>query len=86
MENIQCYFLMLNCLVFTRANRDLRGSDNHFESETNAYFDSLIKAFADPSTIEHLKPYLADRDIEMFRRLEHSRSAVSYTHLTLPTN
>jgi hypothetical protein len=74
------FFFMLNCLLLTRAQNDIEAADNQFEEEVNVYLENLMTAFANPSYIERLRPYLWDHDIEVFRRLEHSNDArLKYT-------
>jgi hypothetical protein len=74
------FFLMLNCLLLTRAKNDLDQAENRFEEEVNVYLANLLTAFSNPSYVEHLKPYLSEHDIEVFRRLQHSNDArLKYT-------
>lgn len=74
------FFFMLNCLLLTRAKNDIEAADNQFEEEVNVYLANLMTAFANPSYIERLRPYLSDHDIEVFRRLEQSNDArLKYT-------
>jgi hypothetical protein len=74
------FFFMLNCLLLTRVKNDLESSDNQFEQEINVYLANLLTAFANPSYIERLRPYLSEHDIEVFRRLERSNDArLKYT-------
>jgi hypothetical protein len=71
---------MLNCLLLTRVKNDLGTGDDRFEQEVNVYLANLLTAFSKPSYIEHLRPYLSDYDIEVFRRLENSNDArLKYT-------
>jgi hypothetical protein len=74
------FFFMLNCLLLTRVQNDLEVVDNRFEEEVNVYLANLLTAFSNPSYVEHLRPYLSDHDIEVFRRLENSNDArLKYT-------
>ena len=74
------FFFMLNCVLLTRVNNDLESHDNQFEQEINVYLANLLTAFANPSYIERLRPYLSEHDIEVFRRLEGSNDArLKYT-------
>jgi hypothetical protein len=74
------FFFMLNCLLLTRVKNDLESTENQFEQEVNVYLANLLTAFTNPTYIEHLRPYLSDHDIEVFRRLEHSSDArLKYT-------
>ncbi|MFH1221267.1 MAG: hypothetical protein V1694_12560 [Candidatus Eisenbacteria bacterium] len=70
-------FLMLNCLLLTQVEEaevtDAQSGcreDHRFEEEVSSYLENLLRAFSDPPTAEHLKPYLFDYDIEVMRRLE----------------
>ncbi|MFH1314377.1 MAG: hypothetical protein ABIJ00_14260 [Candidatus Eisenbacteria bacterium] len=74
------FFFMLNCVLLTRVNNGLESDDNQFEQEINVYLANLLTAFANPSYIERLRPYLSEHDIEVFRRLEGSTDArLKYT-------
>jgi hypothetical protein len=74
------FFFMLNCLLLTRVQNDLESGDGAFEQEVNIYLANLLTAFANPSYIHYLRPYLSEHDIELFTRLEHSNDArLKYT-------
>lgn len=74
------FFFMLNCLLLTRVKNDLEDTDCRFGEEVNVYLANLLTAFTKPGYIEHLRPYLSEHDIEVFRRLEHSNDArLKYT-------
>jgi len=74
------FFFMLNCLLLTRVKNGLESSDNRFEQEVNIYLANLLTAFSNPSYVEHLRPFLSDHDIEVFRRLGNSCDArLKYT-------
>ncbi len=66
---------MLNCMLLTQDKNNLEEGRNRFEEENEVYLTSLQKAFSDPSSVEHLKPYFSEHDIEVFRRLEQSGDA-----------
>lgn len=74
------FFFMLNCLLMTRAETNDLDQEDGFEQEVNVYLANLLAAFANPSYIEKLKPYLSEYDIEVFRRLQNSNDArLKYT-------
>jgi hypothetical protein len=74
------FLFMLNCLLLTRVKNGLESADNRFEQEVNVYLANLLTAFSNLSYVEHLRPYLSDHDIEVFRRLENSCDArLKYT-------
>jgi hypothetical protein len=74
------FFFMLNCLLLTRVQNDLESEDSAFEQEVNVYLANLLTAFANPSYVDCLRPYLSEHDIELFRRLEKSNDArLKYT-------
>ena len=73
------FFFMLNCVLMTRAQNEVEDG-GRFEEEVNIYLANLLSAFANPSYIERLKPYLSEHDIEVFKRLEKSNDArLKYT-------
>ncbi len=74
------FFFMLNCVLLTRVQNDLESAESAFEQEVNVYLANLLTAFANPSYIEYLRPYLSEHDIELFTRLENSNDArLKYT-------
>ena len=74
------FFLMLNCLLLTRAKNDFGQGENRFEEEVNVYLANLMTAFSNPSYVERLRPHLSEHDIEVFRRLKNSSDArLKYT-------
>ena len=74
------FFFMLNCLLLTRVQNHLESTDSVFEQEVNVYLANLLTAFANPSYVEYLRPYLSEHDIELFTRLKNSNDArLKYT-------
>lgn len=74
------FFFMLNCLLLTRVQNNLESTDSVFEQEVNVYLANLLTAFANPSYVEYLRPYLSEHDIELFTRLKNSNDArLKYT-------
>ena len=74
------FFFMLNCLLLTRVQNDLESDDSAFEQEVNVYLANLLTAFANPSYIGCLRPYLSEHDMELFTRLKNSNDArLKYT-------
>jgi hypothetical protein len=72
---------MLNCLLLTRINDASGGGPDGdaYNEEIGTYIRSLATGVSDPSSLETLKPYLFDYDIEALRHLAASRdSAVRY--------
>ena len=46
-----------------------------FTRKVEDYLTGLLAAFSKPANVEHLVPYLADHDIDLFRRLNRSEDA-----------
>jgi hypothetical protein len=71
--NDNSQLMMLNCMILSRTKEaKAANEEDRFDEETDAYLESLRKAFADPDRIEVLTPYLFSYDIEVLERLAHS--------------
>jgi hypothetical protein len=67
--------ITLNCLLLTHLKNGNKQTGDAFRDETSVYISSLMAAFKDPGRVEHLKPYLMEPDIALFRRLDKARDA-----------
>ncbi len=67
--------LTLNCLLLTRFGDEKTATREAFKDEVDIYISSLMAAFADPARVGHLKPYLMEPDLDIFRRLEKASDA-----------
>jgi len=67
--------LTMSCLLLTRIGDEKSATREAFKDEMDVYLSSLMAAFKNPARVEHLKPYLAEYDIDIFRRLENATDA-----------
>ena len=67
--------ITLNCLLLTRFGDEKTATREAFKDEVDVYISSLMAAFKNPARAEHLKPYLMEPDLDLFRRLENASDA-----------
>jgi hypothetical protein len=67
--------ITLNCLLLTRFGDEKVATREAFKDEVDIYISSLMAAFHNPARVEHLKPYLMEPDLDLFRRLENTTDA-----------
>jgi hypothetical protein len=65
----------LNCLLLTRYGDEKTATREAFKDEVDIYISSLMAAFNNPARAEHLKPYLNEPDLDLFRRLQRASDA-----------
>ena len=61
--------ITLNCLLLTRYGEEKVATREAFKDEVDVYISSLMAAFHNPARAEHLKPYLNEPDLDLFRRI-----------------
>ena len=67
--------ITLNCLLLTRYGDEKVATREAFKDEADVYISGLMAAFHNPARAEHLKPYLMEPDLDLFRRLENTTDA-----------
>jgi hypothetical protein len=67
--------IILNCLLLTRFGDEKTASRESFKDEVDVYISSLMAAVKNPARAGHLKPYLMDPDVDLFRRLHKAGDA-----------
>jgi hypothetical protein len=67
--------ITLNCLLLTRFGDEKTATREAFKDEVDVYISSLMAAFKNPARAEHLKPYLMEPDLNLFRRVENAADA-----------
>jgi len=69
------YFFMMRCLLYSRLEVGVSGSQDYMDEDVNVYLAHLLNSFSDPEYVESSRQYLHRYDHEVFKRLQRSTDA-----------
>src|SRR3970040_276536 len=69
------YYVMINCLLYSRMETGLVSNQDFYDEDVNVYLAHLLHSFINPEYVEQSRKFLSKYDTDVFRRLSHQTHA-----------